>query len=31
MLAKNIECKASFVEPEKEFNTAFSLKWREKE
>ena len=30
MIAKNIECKASFVEPEKEFNTAFSLKWREK-
>lgn len=30
MLAKNIECKASFVEPDKEFNTAFSLKWREK-
>lgn len=30
MIAKNIECKASFVEPEKEFNTAFSLIWREK-
>ena len=30
MIAKNIDCKASFVEPEKEFNTAFSLKWREK-
>ncbi|MBW2647428.1 MAG: sensor histidine kinase, partial [Deltaproteobacteria bacterium] len=30
LIATNIECKASFVEPEKEFNTAFSLKWREK-
>jgi len=30
LIAKNIECKASFVEPENGFNTAFSLKWREK-
>ncbi len=31
LIAYNIGCKVSFVEPQKGFNTAFSLKWRELE
>jgi len=31
MIAHNIACEVSFVEPEKGFNTAFSLRWRETE
>jgi len=30
MVARNIGCEVSFVEPEKGFSTAFSLRWREK-
>lgn len=30
LLAENIGCKVSFVKPDKELNTAFSLRWREK-
>lgn len=30
LVAYNIGCEVSFVEPEKGFNTAFSLRWREK-
>lgn len=29
MIARNIGCEVSFVEPEKGFSTAFSLRWRE--
>jgi signal transduction histidine kinase len=31
MIAHNIACEVSFVEPEKGFNTAFSLRWGETE
>lgn len=31
LIANNIGCIASFVEPDEGFSTAFSLKWREKE
>lgn len=31
LITKNIECKASFVEPVAPFTTAFSISWREKE
>lgn len=30
MVARNIRCEVSFVEPGKGFSTAFSLRWREK-
>ncbi len=30
LLARNIGCRASFVEPEKGYSTAFSLSWEEK-
>jgi C4-dicarboxylate-specific signal transduction histidine kinase len=29
LIARNIDCKVAFVEPEKAFSTAFSLRWRE--
>jgi len=29
LIARNIGCKVAFVEPDKGFSTAFSLKWRE--
>jgi signal transduction histidine kinase len=29
LIARNIGCKVAFVEPEKGFSTAFSLRWRE--
>lgn len=31
LISWNIGCSISFVEPEQEFKTAFSIKWREKE
>jgi len=31
MIAQNVGCEVSFVEPEKGFSTAFSLRWRERE
>lgn len=31
MIAHNIGCEVSFVEPDKGFSTAFSLRWRERE
>lgn len=30
LVAENIGCKVNFVKPNKEFNTEFSLRWREK-
>ena len=29
LVARNIGCTVAFVEPEKTFSTAFSLRWRE--
>ena len=31
LIANNIDCQVSFLNPEKGFNTAFSIKWREVE
>jgi len=31
LISRNIGCDVSFVEPEKEFSTAFSIRWRETE
>ncbi len=31
MIADNLNCKVAFIEPDKGFNTAFQLSWKEKE